>query len=967
MRAALLVGLLSAGAATAWAQDDAGLVPVALIQKIVVDEQDRAEASDTEVRVIRARGGTLVPARRSLALFENDQMITGANVSVVLLFQRQATEEEKQAVVAAATQIRVRSSASLFLILGRILSNVRGFFEVGRPECLFGAGGTEFEVRGEADGSTRLTVLEGTVDVGAPAGAGAPRTDEPAGPGVRVSVGAGQTGASSLELTVRNGCTQEHIYEIRAPESLAWVSLVGERFAVAPGSKRTVALSLKLDASRVGVGDYRGDVIAKCLDCDQEAGCSVTSQPISLQVTVKDGAPSPASEVAAPAAARTRVGRLQELALARGRPTEAPRPATEEGVRSALDWSSNAVLAGRPSFSQRGVAPYFDSAAERSRVFREARFRAVWSQSAEDYERLGDTYCDWGEGAKGLEAYLREGRANPSRQAAPAYLARVAEAYRLKGRLKEADDKVRQALALDPRQPIALMSLGNLRLDQASVARDERDRGRARELLGGAVQAFADAARTDAGRETLAIAGANRGEASLALGSLAREEGRAAEAQERFQDAEQAFQAAQAAQPAYPYSDAGLADVYRGYFGVALSRGDRDRAQAYFQQAEQRYTQAIKQKRAPFAAWTGLGTLYRDVNRDDRAAEAFAQAVELQPAEPLAHWRLGMALAKIDPARAAQHLRTYLEMEAPALKQGQRAKEAEAVVRNGTPPEPSPSPAPPAPGDLKVPDVEGDKEQDAVRELQKRKLVPRVVTQASCDKVGRVLTQSPKKDVRVAEGSPVTLTVGSPGDDPVRVPPLQKMPQRRAESVLEKSGLSARIRTTETSAAEPGTVLDQQPRADELLARGCPVQLTVAAPERLVTVPDFRGLSERDALSQLGFLGSLLSGLARGNVYGAGTGGRVVDQDPKPGSQVPRGTRVNLWIRGGRPPDTPPDLVRVPKVGGSRDNAIAILRKSGLAPSFQGRGDCVSEQSPAPGTAVPRGSTVTVYMVACIG
>ena len=967
MRAIVLAGLLSAGAA-AWAQDDAGLVPVALIDKIVIDDQDRIQASDTEVRVIRARGGTLVPARRALPLFEDDQVITGANVSVILLFQRQATDEEKQAVVAAATQIRVRTNASLFLILGRILSNVRGFFEVGRPECLFGAGGTEFEVRGEPDGSTRLTVLEGAVDVGGTAGAPTRAPDEPAGPGVRVSVGAGQAGSSSLELTVRNGCTQDHIYEIRAPESLAWVSLVGERFAVPAGSKRTVALSLKLDATRVGGGDYRGDVIVKCLDCDQEPGCSVTSQPIPLQVTVKGRALSGASDAASSEVALTRVGRLQELALPRGRPAEAPRAASEDGVRSVLDWSSDVVLSGRPAFSQRGAVPYFESPAERNRVFREARFRAVWSQSAEDYERLGDTYCDWGEGAKGLESYLRAGRANPSRQASPALVARVAEAYRIKGRLKEADDNLRQALALDPRQPLALMSLGNLRLDQASVARDVDDKRRARELLGGAVQAFTDASRTQGGRDLVAIASADRGEANLALGNLAREEGNAADAQERYQAAEKEFQAAQAAQPAYPYSDAGLADAYRGYFGVAADRGDRDRAQAYFQQAEQRYALALKQNRAPFAAWTGLGTLYRQVNRDDRAVEAFTHAVEIQPAEPLAHWQLGMALAKTDPIRAAQELRTYLEMEAPALKQGRRAKDAEAFVKKPTPPEPSPSSPTPAPpvGEVKVPKVEGNKEQDAVRELQKRNLVPRVVAQSSCDKVGRVLAQDPKKDTRVAAGSPVTLTVGSPGDNPVRVPPLQKMPQRRAEAVLQKSGLSARIRTTETSAADPGTVLDQQPGANELLAPGCPVELTVAEAERLVTVPDFRGMSERDAVSQLGFLGSMLSGLARGTVYGGGTGGRVADQDPKPGSQVPRGTRVSLWIRGDRMPESPPDLVRVPNVqNNGQDTAIAVLRRAGLAAKVQGRGGCVSEQSPGAGTAVPRGSTVTLYMGQC--
>jgi hypothetical protein len=73
------------------------------------------------------------------------------------------------------------------------------------------------------------------------------------------------------------------------------VSLVGERFSVAPGGQRTAELDLKLDASRVGPGLYRGGILVKCLDCDQEPGCAVSSQPLGLEVTVKGAAGSPAA------------------------------------------------------------------------------------------------------------------------------------------------------------------------------------------------------------------------------------------------------------------------------------------------------------------------------------------------------------------------------------------------------------------------------------------------------------------------------------------------------------------------------------------------------------------------------------------------------------------------------------------------------------------------------------------------
>lgn len=1010
--------------------DEAGLMPLARIEKIVVDEQDRTEATDVEVRVIRAHSGSMVVARRALALFENDQVITGANVSLVILFQAEATEQEKKAQVGAATQIRIRSKASLFLILGRILSNIRGFFEVERPESVLGARGTEFEVQGDSDGSTRLLVLEGAVEVGAKGGAPAAEAPEAGPAAIRVGVSGGRPASSSLSLDIRNSCSMDHIYEIRAPESLAWVSLVGERVSVAPGAKRTVPLALRIDATRIGPGLHRGDIIVKCLDCDQEPGCEITSHPLPLEVTVRaEGTPAAAESTRSPF--RGRVGPLQKLTMGRSPSAEPVRAATEDDVRGAVEWSSDVLLAGRPAYTRPGSPLYFESVAERDRAFRTARFGAVWERSPEAFETLGNLYCDWGEGAKGLEAYQRAEKADPGRQASPAFVAGMAEAHRLKGRLKEADEQVARALRLDPQQPLALVTLGNVRLDQSVVARDAGDQPRARQLLLGAAQAFDGAARAEGGADKVAIARANHGRAILALGEIAREEGQAAEALQRFDEAEKAFQAASTVHPAYPYSDTGVADTYRGRFNVALAAGDRSRAGAYARESEGRYRRAVEQKRAPFAAWTGLGTLYRDLGRDDGAVEAYARAVEVRPGEPLAYWRLGTALARTDPARAAPYLQTYLDIEAPAFKQGQRARQAEAIVRqrdrppvvqqavpalqgmtveqaeqrlraagfqrgavetrgsrerSGTVLDQRPRPEERAaagtpvtlvvaaalpPGvEVNVPQVEGDQERDAIEELRRRRLVARVLRQASCEKAGRVMHQEPRKDARVPEGTEVTITVAAAGDQAARVPRLEKLPQPRAEALLRRSGLTVgRVRTSETSAVPPGTVLAQDPRAGAPLAAGCAVSLTVAAPERLVQVPDFRGLSEKDALGRLGFLGSLVTHLTKGTIHGAGSGGTVVDQNPKPGAEVRRGTPIDLWIgqrHGDSQPEPQRDLVPVPSVVGQNlRQAVAVLNQAGLRAQVQGQGPCVAQQRPGPRSSLPRGSAVVLFGGKC--
>jgi serine/threonine-protein kinase len=273
------------------------------------------------------------------------------------------------------------------------------------------------------------------------------------------------------------------------------------------------------------------------------------------------------------------------------------------------------------------------------------------------------------------------------------------------------------------------------------------------------------------------------------------------------------------------------------------------------------------------------------------------------------------------------------------------------------------APAPVA-GDIKVPNVEGDPEDEAVQELRKRRLVARVRRQQSCERLGRVIAQEPRKDSRVPEGSEVTITVASAGDRPVKVPNVERLPRARAEASLRKSGLVVgRVRSSPTSSAEPDQVLDQQPESGQLVAPGCAVELTIAEREPVVRVPDFRGMAEKEALSRLR---SSTTGLTLGRVSGGGSGGKVVKQEPEAGAQVPRGSAVSLWIQSDTRPDPPRDRVLVPNVRGrALKSAVDTIRGSGLSTSVQGRGACVVDQRP-PGKAwAERGSAVTLYAGAC--
>lgn len=89
-----------------------------------------------------------------------------------------------------------------------------------------------------------------------------------------------------------------------------------------------------------------------------------------------------------------------------------------------------------------------------------------------------------------------------------------------------------------------------------------------------------------------------------------------------------------------------------------------------------------------------------------------------------------------------------------------------------------------------------------------------------------------------------------------------------------------------------------------------------------------------------------------------GVGAYVVDQTPKPGARVPRGTEVILTFF-----DVPPlweGIITVPDVAGMTvEEAAAFLASAYLRLEMEGDGVAV-EQDPGPGAPVPRGTPVRV-------
>jgi tetratricopeptide (TPR) repeat protein/CHASE2 domain-containing sensor protein len=165
-RASVVAILAFAAPALSPAVARADSAPLAQVVKIVVDGSVKDEATTTEARVIRAEEGTVVPAAATQLLLAGDELDTGTGVSVEILYLAEAVEQDKTVIVGPASRVVIEDPTSLRVILGRILSNVRGYFQVPSGDAVLAVRGTEFEVQVAADGQTRLLVLQGVVAAG---------------------------------------------------------------------------------------------------------------------------------------------------------------------------------------------------------------------------------------------------------------------------------------------------------------------------------------------------------------------------------------------------------------------------------------------------------------------------------------------------------------------------------------------------------------------------------------------------------------------------------------------------------------------------------------------------------------------------------------------------------------------------------------------------------------------------------
>ncbi len=266
-------------------------------------------------------------------------------------------------------------------------------------------------------------------------------------------------------------------------------------------------------------------------------------------------------------------------------------------------------------------------------------------------------------------------------------------------------------------------------------------------------------------------------------------------------------------------------------------------------------------------------------------------------------------------------------------------------------------------GGATVPQIVGLSQQEAETAIAGASLKVGTVSEAATLAVapGTVVAQSPEASTKVQNDSAVDMTVSVVPD--TEVPDVTGKTESDASATLAEQGLVVgNTSYVSDSQVKAGLVKSQEPAAGTQARVGASVALTVSKGPQTGQVPNVIGSGEAAAKATLEDAGFKVTTAKAANAdVPAGT---VASQSPAAGTIVTAGSTVTITVSSGPPPPQNPTVPNV--VGLSESDATSKLQSAGfkVATSEASNADVPSgdviSQSPAGGTGVAAGSTVTI-------
>ncbi|MGI8726671.1 MAG: PASTA domain-containing protein [Solirubrobacterales bacterium] len=262
--------------------------------------------------------------------------------------------------------------------------------------------------------------------------------------------------------------------------------------------------------------------------------------------------------------------------------------------------------------------------------------------------------------------------------------------------------------------------------------------------------------------------------------------------------------------------------------------------------------------------------------------------------------------------------------------------------------------------EARVPAVKGETEARATLALQEAGFEVDVDPIVSPVREGLVIEQDPKGGTEVDEGSTVTIDV-SLGPEPVAVPMVEGIPQKRAERKLEKAGLEFEVEREISEEVEQGNAIGTSPAAGAEVDPDSVVTLLISSGVDLAEVPSVVGMNRIDAAATLRDAGFVVN---QDSEDADAPEDEVIRQLPQAGSELADGSRVTIVYSTGDGSIQLDDFV-------GQDADFAERQLSGQGLNVRIRTEDVTnssddgvvlDQSPSGGSRVSSGDRVTLVV-----
>ncbi len=200
------------------------------------------------------------------------------------------------------------------------------------------------------------------------------------------------------------------------------------------------------------------------------------------------------------------------------------------------------------------------------------------------------------------------------------------------------------------------------------------------------------------------------------------------------------------------------------------------------------------------------------------------------------------------------------------------------------------------PRQVEITDVRGWSQAEAVEELTGLGFEVELASRHD-DEVaeGEVIEVDPEAGTLADEASSVLVTV-SDGPEPIAVPDLTGEDASQATSALQELGLELEVVGRQHHDSIPaGHIISHEPGTDEALLPGSTVEVVVSEGPAPIEVPSVRNEHVDDAIVTLEGLGFVVEVDWRGGIGSLIQPGRVLDQNPSPGSERLPGETITVF------------------------------------------------------------------------